>query len=81
MNCAICSEYMNYQKQNNSIIYHPFNYKCPCGGEFVTPVTFQTGEFKLEEIREIGEAAIVSSKFVPILKYKCPFCDKVMGGL
>jgi len=59
-----------------------FNYKCPdCHGEFMQPISEETGETKLVDITEIGNPNIVARQLQSILRYKCPFCGRKMEGM
>ena len=57
-------------------------YKCPqCKGEFSEPFKRFTGKYKNADIKEFGSEVIVGNTKVPIEKYVCPFCGKIMKGL
>ena len=79
--CLSCCHYLD----SCSAILYPqqFNYECPdCHGKFTTPVSEETGETELMDIKEIGTPnVIVYQKIVPVLRYVCPFCGRLMKGL
>ena len=63
-------------------INQQFNYECSCGGKFMTPSSEETGETKLSDIYEIGNpTVVVAHESKPVLRYKCPFCGRIMEGL
>jgi len=74
-----------YSCNNTSVWNVPqsFNYECPdCHGKFTTPVSEETGETELMDIKEIGTPdVIIYQKIVPVLRYVCPFCERLLKGL
>jgi len=54
-----------------------YNYKCPCGGEFMTTIY----KWINTEVKEIGTDKIVANVGQGYYAYVCPFCGKIMGGM
>jgi len=54
-----------------------YQYKCPCGGEFLEPIY----KFISDETKEIGTAEVVSNVHAGHYGFICPFCGQEMRGL
>jgi len=84
-NCSCYGCSYNPQSNPNGITYNyslQFNYECPdCHGKFRIAVVEATVETKIMNIKEIGNPSLIAQQIIPILKYKCPFCGRIMEGL
>jgi len=72
-NCMGCDYYRKYF----SFISQQYNYKCSCGGEFITPIY----KWINTEVKEIGSDKIVANVGQGYYAYVCPFCGKIMEGM